>query len=280
MSFAMHSFLVTVCALAGFGLAQTLEPDSGTESDPPQLTIKLSKTDVKLIGSVSSVAHDSILRQRVLALFPDKMRTFDLQEQPALPPGWALVTEVTLLAIAETFSSTTEIDPSGILVSGITTDSTKWRAGVARIEKNLLPGMRLQHRVVEITSIGSHYRQCIALFRTAMRGRTIEFPRSSATLNTSAAPLLDELIHIAADCPAARITITGHTDNTGDESANKSLSRKRADAVAAYMIANGIAEQRIVADGAGSSRPLVAGETARAQPLNRRIDIEIDFPDS
>lgn len=139
--------------------------------------------------------------------------------------------------------------------------------------------MRLDHDLSEIKSTGSLDHQCISLFRTAMRGRKIEFPRSSAALGTSASPLLDELIQIAADCPGATVTITGHTDNTGNESGNLALSKSRADAVAAYMTAGGIAAERLIADGAGSSRPLVAEKTAQAHQLNRRIDIEIVFPE-
>jgi len=120
--------------------------------------------------------------------------------------------------------------------------------------------------------------QCIELFRTAMRGRRIEFPRSGAILGTSASPLLDELIQVAADCPAGHIEIVGHTDSTGAASANQNLSQARADAVAAYMIAGGIAASRISAIGVGSSQPLVAEDGSQARQRKRRITIVIRFP--
>jgi OOP family OmpA-OmpF porin len=244
------------------------------------LAIEVTRTHVSIRGIVSSVAHESILRQRVHTLYPDRTKSFELREQPALPPGWALISEITLRATNEIYSSTIEITPSGIHLRGIVDSAADWREELSQIEKNLLPGMRLDHELREINSTMSLERQCISLFRTAMRGRKIEFLRASAELGTSAIPLLDELMLIVADCPAATITITGHTDNTGNESGNLALSKARADAVAAYMVAGGISAERFTTNGAGSSQPLVAEDTAQAHQLNRRIDIEIVFPES
>lgn len=267
--------------LIWFGAAQTQEQVPIADRPvQPGLTIDVSKTHVALRGNVSSVAHESILRQRTHTLFPKRTKSFELRERQALPAGWALISELALRATAETYSSITEITPSQIHIRGITSSAAEWREGLSRIERNLLPGMRLDHQLSEIKSSGSLEQQCISLFRTAMRGRKIEFPRTGATLGTSASPLLDELVLIAADCPAANVTITGHTDNTGSESGNLALSKARADAVAAYMTARGIAADRLSATGIGSSRPLVAENTAQAHQLNRRIDIELEFPEN
>jgi OOP family OmpA-OmpF porin len=267
--------------LIWFGAARTQEPAPPADRQvQPSLTIDVNKTHVAIRGIVSSVAHESILRQRVITLYPQRTKSFELREQPALPPGWALISEIALRATAEIYSSTIEISPSRIHIRGIVSSAANWQEGLLRIERNLPPGMRLDHELSEINAATSLDRQCISLFRTAMRGRKIEFPRASAALGTSAAPLLDELMLIAADCPAAIITITGHTDNTGNESGNLALSKARADAVAAYMSAGGISAERFATNGAGSSRPLVAEGTAQAHQLNRRIDIEIAFPEA
>jgi len=266
--------------LTWFGAARTQEPALPADLEvQPRLTIDVNQTHVAIRGNVSSVAHESILRQRAITLYPKRTRSFELREQAALPPGWALISEITLRATAEIYSSTIEITPSGINIRGIVSHTADWREGLSRIERNLPPGMRLDHELSEINSTTSLDRQCISLFRTAMRGRKIEFRRSSDTLGTSAFPLLDDLMLIAADCPAAIINITGHSDNTGNESGNLALSKARANAVAAYMTAGGISAERFTTNGAGSSRPLVAENTAQAHQLNRRIEIEIAFPE-
>lgn len=265
--------------LIWIGAARTQEEILPAEQlAEPELTIEVSKTQVALRGAVSSVAHESILRQRVHTLFPEKLPSFDLRERPALPPGWALVSELALRAAAETYSSTIVISASLVRASGITNDAARWHESLSRVERNLVTGMLLEDQVSEIRSLGSLERHCLALFRTALRGRKIEFPRASAKLGSGASPLLDELVQIAADCPASRIVITGHTDNTGKESGNLELSQSRADAVAAYMIASGFVAERITAIGAGSSQPLVDEATPQAHQLNRRIDVELVFP--
>jgi len=147
-----------------------------------------------------------------------------------------------------------------------------------QLQKNLLPGMRLEHEVKEPKIGASLEDQCRQLFVSVASGRHIGFKPSSNELTTSAFSLLDEIIQIAADCPSAAITIIGHTDNSGDERVNQPLSKARADSVVAYMVARGIAAERLQSHGAGSSVPLLTDDNSRARKLNRRIEFEISFP--
>ncbi len=265
--------------MIGLGAAQTEEQEED-ESPPgmPILTFDLTRAHIALSGDVSSVAHESILRQRTQALFPRRTMSFDLHERPALPPGWALVSETALRAAAETWSSVTEITASRIRIHGITGDALAWKSGLALVQQRLLPGMRLKQEVSEIRPAGSLDLQCTALFESAMHGRKIEFPHAGATLGTATEPILDELIQISADCPDASIAITGHTDKSGDEGGNLALSEARAEAVAAYLAAQGIAVDRLIVRGAGSSQPLATEDSAQANQKNRRIDVEMSFP--
>jgi OOP family OmpA-OmpF porin len=119
--------------------------------------------------------------------------------------------------------------------------------------------------------------QCRQLFTSVASERHVEFEHSSNELRSNAFPLLDEIVQIVADCPSAAITITGHTDSSGDERTNQSLSKARADSVFAYLVARGIAAERLQSHGAGSSVPLSTEDSARARRLNRRIEFEIVF---
>jgi len=123
-------------------------------------------------------------------------------------------------------------------------------------------------------------QQCNALFSAALNERSVEFRHSSSTLSTSNWALLDELVQIAADCPNAKILITGHTDSTGPEIANIALSKERADAVANHMSVRGILAGRITVAGVGSSQPLSSEDSRLARGQNRRIEIRIHFPGS
>jgi len=275
---AGHSLVGFLCVLLAFSPARTQEPDATPPAGTPQLTITVHTSRVELRGVVSSVAHELIIQQTMTNFFAEKEALYELEVRPALAPGWALVTEITLRSLAATRSATAQISDSEIVIRGIAASTADWNEAAARIERNLLPGMTFQHEVVEIPMSGSMNRQCLELFRTAKRGRKIEFPRASATLGTSASPLLDELLQIAVDCPATHIEIIGHTDSTGDETVNQALSQARANAVSGYLVAGGLAAERITATGKGSSEPLVGEDSSQARQLNRRIDIELRFP--
>jgi len=245
----------------------------------PAMSIDVTGSTVSIRGTVSSSGHEAILRDTVSRHFGGRAADFDVSVRPALPPGWSLVTGVTLEALALATSATASITANEISVRGITADGPAWRDASSRIRRSLLPGMRFDDSMVEVRRNGSIRRQCIELFRTAMRGRRIEFEQSSAVLGTAAVPLLDELIQIVADCPGSRVEITGHTDSSGSEATNTALSQARANAVAAYLVAGGIAAGRISASGAGSAQPLTDDRTPQGRRINRRIDIELRFPE-
>lgn len=261
------------CVLCGAGIStgQSL-------LQSPELVVEVQPTELIVSGDVSSQGHENILRATAARLFADRSAEFDVKIRAALPPGWALISDLTFQALAETRSSTATVTDSGVSIRGFALDDERWAAAMQRIAKVLPEGWTLHQQVEEISSMASINRQCIELFRTAMRGRSIEFERASATLGTATSPLLDELIQIVADCPESRVEITGHTDSTGDKSANLALSQARAKAVAEYFVAGGISNDRINATGVGSVQPLTVEHSPQARQLNRRIDVQLKFP--
>jgi len=70
------------------------------------------------------------------------------------------------------------------------------------------------------------------------------------------------------------VEISGHTDNVGSNSSNQKLSQRRADAVKAWLVAKGIAPDRISAVGYGEESPRVANDTSENKRLNRRIEFK------
>jgi len=69
------------------------------------------------------------------------------------------------------------------------------------------------------------------------------------------------------------IKIIGHTDDDGPEDSNRTLSRKRADAVKKMMTtAYGIDPSRIITDGMGETQPVASNATTEGKALNRRVE--------
>jgi OOP family OmpA-OmpF porin len=121
-------------------------------------------------------------------------------------------------------------------------------------------------------------RLCEDLMKQVLQQSNVRFAESSAKLGGNAHGALDEIAEIAADCPALSLIVTGHTDTTGNESANKELSRARAESVVAYLTERGIEPKRLTASGAGSDSPIANNDDAAGRQVNRRIEFALSFP--
>ncbi len=71
------------------------------------------------------------------------------------------------------------------------------------------------------------------------------------------------------------IDIIGHTDSTGPAEYNQGLSERRAQAVADYIISEGIDAAIIDVSGEGENNPVASNDTAAGRAQNRRVDINV-----
>ena len=65
--------------------------------------------------------------------------------------------------------------------------------------------------------------------------------------------------------------VQGHTDAQGGEAANQALSQERAEAVEAYLLAQGVADDALTATGFGEGQPIASNDTADGRARNRRV---------
>jgi Outer membrane protein and related peptidoglycan-associated (lipo)proteins len=104
----------------------------------------------------------------------------------------------------------------------------------------------------------------------------IKFPSGRSTIDASSAPLMKKVQQGLALFPGASISIEGHTDANGTDSANLILSQDRADAVRQYLVSNfAMDPEKITSVGYGEARPVATNETAAGRARNRRIDLVI-----
>lgn len=103
----------------------------------------------------------------------------------------------------------------------------------------------------------------------------ITFASNSADINASFYRVLNSVAKVFKEYKKTDISITGHTDSTGNASKNQMLSSQRAQSVGNYLVAQGIFAQRIRTSGLGSSSPIASNDNEEGRAQNRRVEIEI-----
>ncbi len=106
----------------------------------------------------------------------------------------------------------------------------------------------------------------------------LQFDGANAAVEASMKPELDRLAVLAATCPSIRIEVHGHSDASGPVQVNRSLAERRAQAAADYLVAAGVAPNRVSAIGHGARIPRVQ-TTADNGARNGRIEIIIRDPE-
>lgn len=106
--------------------------------------------------------------------------------------------------------------------------------------------------------------------------KNIFFTTNKSQLLTESFIELDKLVQFLNETINTTILISGHTDNTGNEDQNKTLSEARAQSVADYLVLKGINKSRINYIGYGSSNPITTNDTNEGKQQNRRVEFIIN----
>jgi outer membrane protein OmpA-like peptidoglycan-associated protein len=115
---------------------------------------------------------------------------------------------------------------------------------------------------------------CQKLLDQVMADNSIAFASGSAKLRATSHASLNRMAQTAIDC-GTRFMITGHVDGTSLELGLGDLDRGRAEAAAAYLAAKGVARDKMVIEGVGSSQPAADNSTVAGQTRNRRVEITV-----
>ncbi|WP_437679231.1 OmpA family protein [Sorangium sp. So ce131] len=104
----------------------------------------------------------------------------------------------------------------------------------------------------------------------------VQFALGRAEIEPESFELLSEVAAVLQEHPEiARVAVDGHTDNSGTDRANLSLSQRRALAVVAWLTAHGIDARRLEARGFGARRPIADNRAAEGRARNRRVEFQI-----
>ena len=106
-------------------------------------------------------------------------------------------------------------------------------------------------------------------------GGELLFETNKSTLRSEHFVTLNSIVDYLRLYPERSVSISGHTDTTGKEARNLSLSKQRADVVAEYLVNNGININRVETSGLGSAKPIAENTTDQGRKKNRRVELLI-----
>ena len=101
----------------------------------------------------------------------------------------------------------------------------------------------------------------------------VTFATDSSDLSPAFFDVLNSVGKVLTEFDKTVVEVAGHTDSTGSESYNQSLSVRRATSVAQYLQSQGISGQRVITVGMGETRPVADNSTAAGKQANRRVEI-------
>lgn len=114
------------------------------------------------------------------------------------------------------------------------------------------------------------YRKISLIFPSS-----ITFEKDSFSINQEFKEIINEFSNQLKEHDFESMHIIGHTDNTGSQKYNKSLSLKRANAIKNEFIKNNINAEKISIEGMGELLPIDTNETKSGRKNNRRVEIDI-----
>ncbi len=112
-----------------------------------------------------------------------------------------------------------------------------------------------------------------------VRLKQVQFPTGRSDLPADSMNVLAKVKDVIETMGAEKVVVEGHTDATGSKAKNKTLSEKRAQAVAQYFVANDVVpSEQVQAQGFGDTKPLMSNKTKDGRAQNRRVDVVITPP--
>jgi len=132
----------------------------------------------------------------------------------------------------------------------------------------------LAERAAELATVETSTPQPTLLRLSDKRNVSFEF--NSARLTPAATEELDRLLgKIREFDEIDTIDVVGHTDSTGPENYNRSLSEQRAASVSQFLKSRGIRALLLSTQGEGEANPVANNTTSEGRAMNRRVDILI-----
>lgn len=103
----------------------------------------------------------------------------------------------------------------------------------------------------------------------------VTFATNESNVQPQFRATLDQVADVLKQYNQTYIDVYGHTDSTGSDAYNLSLSQRRAASVADYLSARGVQSARLGTRGFGETQPVADNETEEGKAANRRVEIKL-----
>ena len=100
----------------------------------------------------------------------------------------------------------------------------------------------------------------------------ITFDVGKATIKPESMGEINRIVQLMTENPDLKFSVEGHTDNTGKEASNQTLSEQRSQAIVDKLVELGIAKDRLTAVGKGQNSPIADNTTDEGRAKNRRVE--------
>ena len=103
----------------------------------------------------------------------------------------------------------------------------------------------------------------------------VTFATDSSQIKGDFYGVLNSVALVLKEYDKTIVEVTGHTDSTGSDAYNQTLSEKRTGSVGSYLAGQGIIGQRIVTQGIGEQMPIADNGTPAGREQNRRVELRL-----
>ena len=142
-------------------------------------------------------------------------------------------------------------------------------------QTSILTGAPGTPKVLEEKQVREMFQQALEVQPLQPVTYIMYFNRGSANLTADSVKLIPEVIEIIKTRASKNVIIIGHTDSVGSAEYNRTLSLRRARAVAAALVAKGVDRENIEVTYYGKGNPLIPTPDGVSEPQNRRVEVTV-----
>jgi outer membrane protein OmpA-like peptidoglycan-associated protein len=260
---------VAVAVVGGIDGVRSVDADLDVAPLPPHLNgpflrATVSSAELVLTGRVQDAEDVETARAEAsMVADPSTVDTTALLVGAIGPAPWLSTLDSSLRVMAGVGNGVLRFDNETVVVQGfVVDDASKERIGA------------LLEQAVRPLAVDNQLVSTMAVIESIGDG-TILFDVDSAEIKPEGQATLDQLAAALKAQPSSQLTVIGYADSTGSEEHNQALSERRAQAVADYLVAAGVAPEQITTSGRGEADPVADNATAEGRALNRRIEFQL-----